>query len=542
MRLIVVFLGCFLFACNQKNSADLVVKNAKIYTADSLFSVKNAMAIKDGKIIATGTTDEILSKFNPAEIIDAKGGFIYPGFIDAHCHFLEYGKGLNECNLVGTESWQQVTDILKTFAAAHPGGWLIGRGWDQNDWPGKSFPRNDELNKLFPGRPVMLSRVDGHAVIVNDYALKLAGISAPFNIAGGEILSFNKKPTGGLIDNATRLIENIIPAPAAADLAAYLKAAEKKCFEVGLTGVQDCGINASDVLLIDSLNKKNELNMRIYAMLSDNPNNYNWAFSHGKINTGKLHVAAFKLYADGALGSRGACLLQPYSDAPGHYGFLLKSISYYDSILSVISSKGWQACTHAIGDSANRAILKLYKTYIQRQADLRWRIEHAQVINEKDFALFGESGIIPSVQPTHATSDMYWAVERLGPDREKGAYAYLRLLKQNGWLPLGTDFPVEDISPFKTFYAAVERKDSHDFPAGGYQANNALSREQALRGMTIWAAKAAFEENEKGTLENGKLADFVILNQDIMTVAAGEILKTKVLATYSGGKKVFPVQ
>jgi predicted amidohydrolase YtcJ len=523
----------------QKSIADLIVVNATIYTVDNTFSTAEAMAIKDGKILATGTGSFITSKYESKETIDAKRYFIYPGFIDAHCHFVDYGKGLNECNLAGTGSWAEVVQRLQEFAKNHPEGWIIGRGWDQNDWAYKAFPSNDTLNILFNNRPVWLTRIDGHAAIGNNNALKISGIQVPVDIPGGEVLTRNNIPTGIFIDNAMALVEKNIPLPSNKDLTRYMMDAQEKCFAVGLTGVHDCGLDFSQVLIMDSLQKAKQLFMRVNAMLSDKKENYDWAFSHGKIKTDHLNVRSFKLYADGALGSRGACLLKPYDDMPGHYGFLLSKISYYDSILPIIKRNGWQACAHAIGDSANRLMLKLYTKVIQRQPDLRWRIEHAQVINEKDFDLFGKSGIIPSVQPTHATSDMYWATDRLGEKRVKGAYAYRQLLLQNGWIPLGTDFPVEDISPIKTFYAAVARKDEKGFPPNGYQVENALNREQALSGMTIWAARAAFEEREKGSLEKGKFADFIILSQDLMKVKENKIPGTKVLATFSSGVQVY---
>jgi len=279
--------------------------------------------------------------------------------------------------------------------------------------------------------------------------------------------------------------------------------------------------------------------MRLFAMLSDAKENYDFAFKNGKIKTDRLNVSSFKVYADGALGSRGACLLQPYSDKPGWYGFLLSPKEHFDSVAKIIYDKGWQMCTHAIGDSGNRMILETYAKYLRQKNDRRWRIEHAQVVNQNDFDLFGKYSVVPSVQPTHGTSDMYWAADRLGPERVKGAYAYKQLLDQIGWIPLGTDFPVEDISPFKTFLAAVVRKDAKGYPPNGFQMENALSREQALRGMTIWAAKSNFEEKEKGSLEVGKFADFVILDQDLMKVGENEILRVKVLSTFVGGEKVF---
>jgi predicted amidohydrolase YtcJ len=287
------------------------------------------------------------------------------------------------------------------------------------------------------------------------------------------------------------------------------------------------------------LQKEGKLTMRLYIMLSDDKENFDRYLPKGPYKTDRLFVKGFKFYADGALGSRGACLQQPYTDKPNWSGFLLNTKNHYDSMAAILANTGFQMCTHAIGDSGNRQILNTYTKVLKGKNDKRWRIEHAQVINKNDFDLFGASSIIPSVQPTHATSDMYWAEERLGAERLKGAYAYKQLLQQNGWIPLGTDFPVEDISPFKTFLAAVVRKDAKGFPANGFQMENALTRKQTIRGMTIWAAKADFLENEVGSLEENKKADFIILDKDLFKIPDAEILSTKVVATYSGGKKVY---
>ena len=535
-----IIVSIFLFACNQREKIDLLVYNATIYTVDSTFSVTDAIAVKDGKIIETGKTGDLQNKFEAIEKIDANGKFIYPGFIDAHAHFVGYGLGLQTVDLVGTESWEDILHRLDDFAKnKNKGQWLIGRGWDQNDWPVKDFPTNEKLNELYPDRPVFLRRVDGHAAIVNQKALDIAGVKAGDKLIGGEVEVKNGKLTGILIDNAIGLVASKIPEPDAAQLKEALLDAQKNCFAVGLTTVDDCGLDYKTVLFIDSIHKKGDLKMRIYAMLSDGRENYDFIFQHGKIKTDRLNVRSFKVYADGALGSRGACLLQPYSDKPGWSGFLLSSQQHFDSVANILSQKDFQMCTHAIGDSGNRTMLMIYAKYLKGKNNSRWRIEHAQVINENDFKLFGENNIIPSVQPTHATSDMYWAADRLGKERVKGAYAYKQLLEQNGWIPLGTDFPVEDISPFKTFYAAVVRRDAKGWPADGYQKENALTREEAMRGMTIWAAKANFEENEKGSLEKGKFADFVILDQDLMKAGEKDLLNTKVLKTFLSGEKVF---
>ncbi|HNL82988.1 MAG TPA: amidohydrolase, partial [Chitinophagaceae bacterium] len=474
------------------------------------------------------------------EKLDANGKFIYPGFIDAHAHFVGYGKSLFEVQLYDSKSWNEVIGRVTRFAKNNPNEkWIIGRGWDQNKFEGKQFPTNELLNQLFPDVPVMVTRVDGHAAIANAKALALAEIKPNQQLTGGSIETKNGKLTGLLIDNAVDLVQSKIPSAALKDYDKWLMAAQENCFEQGLTTITDCGLMYNDVEKIDSLQQQNKLLMKLYVMLSDDQRNYEKYLSKPPYKTNKLFVKGIKVYSDGALGSRGACLLQHYSDKPNWFGFLLSNKAHFDSLASILVNTPYQMCTHAIGDSANRTILTIYNKYLKGKNDKRWRIEHAQVINENDFDLFGKASVIPSVQPTHATSDMYWAEERLGKKRLQNAYAYKQLLKQNGWLPLGTDFPVEDISPFKTFLAAVIRKDAVGFPTNGFQKENALTREEALRGMTIWAAKANFLENETGSLVVGKKADFILLNNDLMQVPETEILNTKVIATWSDGKKVY---
>ncbi len=530
-----------LISCNNKTKADLLIYNATIYTVDSQFSKAEAMVIKDGKILATGKLSDLEKNYAASEKMDANGKFIYPGFIDAHAHFLSYGLGLQKVNLVETNSWEEVLERTKVFAKENnqAGSWLLGRGWDQNDWTDKTYPDNSQLNLLFPDRPVMLGRVDGHAVIVNQAALDLAGIKPGQKLEGGDIEMKNGKLTGILVDNAVDIVSRLIPPTTAEGIEEALKDAEKNCLAAGLTTIDDCGLNFSDVEAIRSAQQVGKLKMRLYVMLSDNKRNFDWLIKNGTVKTDRLNVRSIKVYADGALGSRGACLLQPYADKPGWSGFLLSSISHFDSVAKMIDEKGWQMCTHAIGDSGNRTMLNIYAKYLKGKNDKRWRIEHAQVVNENDFSMFGRYSIIPSVQPTHATSDMNWAAERLGSGRVKGAYAYQQLLKENEWIPLGTDFPVEDISPIRTFFAAVIRKDNKGWPENGYQPENALTREQAIRGMTVWAARANFEENEKGSLEKGKLADFIILDKDLMNTLEKDILSTKVLGTFIAGEKLY---
>ncbi|HYO20800.1 MAG TPA: amidohydrolase [Flavisolibacter sp.] len=529
-------------AFSQKKAADVLVHNGKIYTVDAKFSTASAMAIKDGKILGTGDSKTLLAKYNAKEKIDAAGNAVYPGFIDAHAHFLGYGLGLQTANLVGTESWDEILNRLHEFAKRRnisAGQWIIGRGWDQNDWPVKEFPTKEKLDVLFPNNPVLLTRVDGHAAVANQKALDLAGITTSSRLTGGDVEVKSGKLTGVLIDNAVDLVADKIPAPTQQQTKTALLEAQQNCFAAGLTTVDDCGVSYQSAMLFNQLQKSGQLKMRIYAMLSDAPTNFAWAQKNKKIKTAFLNVSSFKVYADGALGSRGACLLHPYTDKPDWTGFLLSTQQHFDSVAAALYKMGWQMNTHAIGDSGNRTILNIYGKYLKGPNDKRWRIEHAQVVNEADFAFFGKYSIIPSVQPTHATSDMYWAGDRLGTQRVKGAYAFNDLKKQNGWIPLGTDFPVEDISPFKTFLAAVFRVDAQGYPKGGYQMENALSREDAIRGMTIWAAKSNFEEGEKGSLEKGKFADFIILDRDLMKVEAKDVLSTTVLATYISGKQVY---
>lgn len=540
--IVLLCFATFLCSCSQKKQADLLVYNAVIYTVDSSFSIAEAMVISDGKIIDVGKTTDLEKNYKSKDRIDAEGKYIYPGFIDAHAHFVGYGQSLQRVNLVGTNSWNEVMDKVKSFAQQNPEGWIIGRGWDQNDWDIKEFPVNEELNRLFPDRPILLTRIDGHAAIANQKALDMAGIHAGDTLTGGEIEDHEGTLTGILIDNAVDLVSIRIPELSDEQFKKAVLDAQQNCFAVGLTTVDDCGLSYSDVEKIKNLQAGGDLKMRLYIMLGDDEKNFRYAKQNGMIKTDQLNVRSFKVYADGALGSRGACLLKPYTDKPGHYGFLLSRPEHFDSVASTIASIGWQMCTHAIGDSGNRTILNIYGKYLKEKNDQRWRIEHAQVINSNDFALFGQYSIIPSVQPTHATSDMYWAIDRLGLERAKGAYAYKKLLEQNQWLPLGTDFPVEDISPFKTFYAAVVRKDSKGWPAEGFQVFDALTREEALRGMTIWAAKANFEENEKGSIEKSKFADFVILDRDLMKENDNNILNIQVLKTFLNGKKVYENQ
>jgi len=541
MRLLFAFATLVFFSSCINQRVDLIVHHAQIYTVNNEFTMAEAMAIQDGKIVAVGSNDDILKAYQSDSVLNANDAIIYPGFIDAHAHFVEYGQSLYTVGLMFAPSWAEVIERVKAFAVKHPGkGWIKGRGWDQNRFPGKQFPTNVELNILFPDRPVILERVDGHASIANDYALALAGVKLGQTIEGGQFTVQNGKLTGLLIDNAVDVVVKKMPNATQEDYKNWLTSAQQNCFATGLTTITDCGLSPEEVDNVDALQKSNDLKMRLYVMLSDKPSTYTSKyFTSGGYVTDKLMVKGIKVYGDGALGSRGACLIQPYADKAGWTGFLRSSPAHFDSVAAKLINTDFQMCTHAIGDSANRTILKVYAKYLKGKNDKRWRIEHAQIVDPSDLHYFGDNTIIPSVQPTHGTSDMYWAGTRLGEDRLKTGYAFKQLLEQNNWLPLGTDFPVEEINPFKTFLAAVARQDSKGFPAGGFQMENALTREQTIRGMTIWAAKANRMEKQVGSIEVGKKADFIILDKDLMKVPTDSILQVKVLKTYLNGERVF---
>ncbi|MFH1005462.1 MAG: amidohydrolase family protein [Bacteroidota bacterium] len=541
-----IMLFFFSFCSPKKESADIIVHNAIVYTVDSSMSVKEAFAVKNGKILSIGTNNDILSKYDAKEKIDAQGKSVFPGFIDAHCHFLSYGLNLQKVNLVETKSFDEVIKRVVEFSKTNKSEWITGRGWDQNDWDIKEFPNRVKLDSLFPNTPVFLKRVDGHAALVNSAALRKANITGKTKVNGGIVEMKNGNLTGILIDNAVDLIANIIPPPSNEKIKNALLFAQKNCFAVGLTTIDDAGLEKQVVDLIDEMQKNNELKMRVYAMLSDSKENLNYYLQHGTYKTERLNVRSFKFYADGSLGSRGACLLQPYSDKPNQQGFLISKKEYYKEMAQKMFEKGFQMNTHCIGDSGVRLILDTYKKIFITYLDSRWRIEHFQVTTKSDISslafLKSKNNIIPSIQPTHATSDMYWAKDRLGNERVKYAYAYKDLLKATDMVALGTDFPVENINPLYTFYAAVARKDLKGFPEEGFQTENALTREETLKGMTLWAAYSNFEEKEKGSIERGKFADFVILDKDIMKINIDEVPKTKVICTYINGEKVYPVK
>ena len=524
-----------LSSCSEK--ADLIVHNANVYNLNSSLDKSSSFAVKDGKFIYVGN-DEILSKYSSANIINAQGLPIYPGFIDSHAHFFDLGYYLNQVDLKNTNSLEEVIERVISFDSENNTEFLIGRGWDQNDWSNKDFPDNLLLNQEFPDKAVVLRRIDGHAYLVNDFALELAGIDNLSNVEGGEFIKENGKLTGVLIDNAMRLIDDIIPEPTKEQTVKALLSAQNLAFENGLTTISDAGLTKSQIDLIDELQNDGILKIRIYAMVENEPKTLEYYLNSGPYKTDLLNVRSVKVYADGALGSRGALMINDYSDRKGFKGIIRTPIDSIQNLAFKLAGTGFQMNTHAIGDDANRIVIQAYRNALFDYRDPRWRIEHAQVVSEDDFELFN-SKIIPSVQPTHATSDMYWLNDRIGPKRAKNAYAYKKLLEKSGIIAFGTDFPVEDISPIMTFYSAVVRKDISGYPEGGFQIENALGRLDAILAMTISGAYANFEEDEKGSIEIGKFADFIILDNDLIESEESKIPYTNIVATFINGELVF---
>lgn len=533
--ILMTLISCY----NGKKEADLILFGGTVYTVDQEFSKAEAIVVKDHRILEIGSSEKMLEKYIATETRDLEGKFVYPGWIDAHCHFFGYGMNLNAVDVAGTSSVQEIIALLKKYQETNPGTWITGRGWDQNDWEVKEFPDRQMLDKHFPDTPILLRRIDGHAAWVNTKALELAGVTAQSKVDGGTVILKDSEPSGVLVDNAIGLVDGFIPKATREEIVFALLQAELNCFSVGLTSVHDAGLSKDVVQLIDAQHQSGALKIRINAWLSPSKANFSHYVEKGPYQTDHLSVNTIKLFTDGALGSRGALMLEDYSDDPGNRGLLVTPLEKLEEYSRKAYENNFAVATHCIGDAANRETLKVYASILEGKNDRRWRIEHSQIIHPDDFHYFGDYNILPSVQPTHATSDMYWAEQRVGPERIKGAYAYKQLLEENGWLPCGSDFPVERINPLFGFHAAVSRKDHSSWPEDGFQIENALSREEALRGMTIWAAKSGFEEKLKGSIEKGKLADFTITGKDLMTAPEEELFGIKVEATYSGGELVF---
>ena len=530
---ILILIVLFISLQSCKKSVDFIAFNGNIYTVNSDFNTASAFAVNDGKFVDIGN-EEILSKYNTNQKIDLNGSTVLPGLIDAHCHF--YGLGLNQSmiDLTGTNSFNEILEKISN----KDNNIIRGRGWDQNDWKIKEFPNKEKLDLIYPNTPVILERIDGHAYLVNQKALDIAGIDINTKSTNGTLLSKKGKLTGVLIDGPMSLIDNSFGEISLDDKIKALVSAQEICFKNGLTTVDDAGLSKDIIMLIDSLQKKELLKMRVYAMISNSENDVNYFIENGPIKTNSLNVRSVKVYGDGALGSRGATLKKPYSDDKHNYGKLVTSYKDIKDLANKLAEANFQMNTHAIGDSTINLLIDTYSKVLETKTDPRWRIEHSQIIDINDIKGYNNK-ILPSVQPTHATSDMYWAEERVGSKRIKGAYAYKALLEKSKVIGLGTDFPVEKVNPFHTFYASVSRKDLNDYPEKGFEFENALSREETLKGMTIWAAYLNFEEKEKGSIEKGKFADFIIIDRDIMKVEINKTPETKVLKTYLSGELVY---
>lgn len=529
---------CFLFLIGcTSNDADLIIHNADIYTVNKEFDKATALVVKNGKFIAVGGED-LLEMYDAKSVVDLNGFPVYPGFIDAHCHFYNFGLLQEQLDLSGTKSFDEVVEKISEYIATHPGVPVLGQGWDQNTWEVKEYPTKEILDQKFPKELIAIKRVDGHALLVNQKVLDLAGIDYKTEIEGGVVLRVKGALTGVLIDNAMDPVYAALPKPTVKQQEQALLAAQEICFQNGLTTVDDAGLDKEQLELIERLHEEDILNIRVYGMISNTPQNLEYYLKKGKVQTERLNIRSVKVYADGALGSRGAALKEDYSDDHGNRGSYVTPVDEIISLAYVLAKNGFQMNTHAIGDAANYEVLKAYKKALATDEDPRWRIEHAQVVTKEDRQFFG-SKIIPSIQPTHATSDMFWADERLGKERIQGAYAYKSLLDWSGKVALGTDFPVEHVSPLKTFFAAVARTTENQLPEGGFQMEDALTRPEALKGMTIWAAHANFEDEIKGSIEIGKVADLVILKKDIMEIDVNEIPDVEVLATILNGDMVY---
>jgi predicted amidohydrolase YtcJ len=530
------------------SSAELIVTNARIYTADDAQPIAQAMAISGGKLLFVGSTVEAMAlKGTATRIIDAAGRTIIPGMTDAHAHLFNLGESLQWVNLTGTKSYAEVIARVATKAATVPKGTpIIGFGWDQNDWSDTRLPSNAALSAATPDHPVMLSRVDGHAQLANAAAITKAGISsATKDPEGGRILrDANGAATGVFVDNAQTLLESAARGGPPLNMREVLRNAVREANKWGLTGVHDMGVSSAVVATYEQAAQAGELTLRAYVLMSGDSASLAWAFNRGPRSAqfdGHLWVRSIKLYGDGALGSRGAALLDPYADDEKNNGLLVMQPGYIQAVSERALRSGWQVATHAIGDRANRLALDAYQAALKAvpTADHRFRIEHAQIIHHDDIGRFADMGVIPSMQASHQTSDMYWAGSRLGTERLRGAYAWRSLLATGVIIPNGSDFPVEYVNPLISFHAAIARQDADDFPVGGWYPEQRMTREEALRSMTIWPAKAAFQEQVLGSLTRGKYADFVLLDQDIMRIAPELVLRTQVVQTWVGGTMVY---
>jgi predicted amidohydrolase YtcJ len=520
--------------------ADLVVENAVVYTVDETKPAANGFAVKDGKFLAVG--GDLKKHIGPnTKRLDAQGRAVIPGLIDAHVHLRSLGDMLETFDLRWVKTPAAVAQIVKAAAdKLPPGEWVQGRNWDQTNWGGV-FPTADDLSKVVNDRPVYLRRVDGHAGWANRKALELAGITkATQDPPGGQIIrDAAGNPTGVLIDRAMGLVTRKIPGLTDAAVKRRLKLAVDASAKLGLTGVHDAGIGIQERNAFRELQAAGQLPVRVYAMIGGTGELWQEYQKKAPEIGPFLTVRSVKLYADGALGSRGAALWQPYTDDKSTSGLMVTTEETLMGQIEEVAATPFQVCTHAIGDKANRVVLDAYAKVLKGKNDRRFRVEHSQVVSLPDFQKFVANSVVASMQATHATSDMRWAEKRLGPDRIAGAYAWRKYLQMGIPLANGSDFPVEDPNPLWGFYAAFTRQDHEGYPAGGWMPEQKLTREEALKSFTLTPAYAAFEEKQKGSITPGKLADFVILEKDIMKIAPKEVLTTKIMATYVGGREVY---
>ena len=549
--LLALFLLCpaAVAAAAAQQPPELILLNARIYTADSTRPTAQALAVRDGRFTLVGTNAEIEAVAGPAtERLEVGGATVIPGMIDAHVHLLSLGRFLRTVDLTGTTSYEEVISRVRDRAAELPtGAWIRGRGWDQNDWPEREFPTHEALSRAIPSHPVFLERIDGHAALVNAAAMRAAGVdrSTPDPKGGRLFRDADGRPTGVLIDNATLLVDSIIPPPSRRTLEAQLAAAMYEANRWGLTGVHDAGVGVDTVEFYEEMAARGRLTLRNYVMVEAGTPRLRELLGHGRrLGQGgnMVWTRAIKMTADGALGSRGAALLADYRDEPGNRGLLLAD---FDSVLTIARlalENGFQLNVHAIGDRANRIVLDAFEAALAEHPtpDHRFRIEHAQVLAPEDIPRFARLGVIPSMQGSHQTSDMYWALDRLGEERARGAYAWRSLRETGVIIPNGSDTPVESANPLISFRAFFTRQDARDWPPGGWFPDQRLTREEALLSITLWPAQAAFMEREVGSITPGKLADFVVLDRDIMTVPETEVLATRVRRTVLGGRTVFP--
>jgi predicted amidohydrolase YtcJ len=534
----------------QDAPADLILHNARIYTAEDGTPRAEAIAIRGDRIAAVGTSADILKLKGPStRVIDVNGRTILPGLHDSHGHFTGLGVSLQVLRLRGTRNWEQIVGMVRRRAAsARPGEWILGRNWDQNDWPVKEFPAHDLLTAAAPNNPVYLTRVDGHAAVANKAAMDAAGLTRETTDPdGGRIIrDANGNPTGTLIDKAMGLVSNKIPPTTREQLEEQILLADAEARRLGLTMVHDAGANTETVEAYKRLIDSGKLQTRLYVMLRGPMSMLKPHFDAGPIaNYGNHHLAvrAVKISADGALGSRGAALLEPYADEPGNSGLLVNPPEEVYAQTLAAARAGFQMCVHAIGDRANRMVMDTFER-VQKEVPgaraLRMRNEHAQILDAAEIPRFAGLNVIASMQATHATSDLPWAPARLGPQRvEEGAYVWQKLLTSGATIANGSDFPVEEPNPMLGLYAAITRQDPAGNPPEGWQPDQRMSRQEALKSFTLHAAFAAHAEKELGSLAPGKLADLIVLSHDVMTVAPKDILKTTVTHTIVGGRIVY---